>query len=123
MQLLHSEADGRHVCVLNDRELEALSLQVQCGPEDRLSAAADAMAWRIRFLRQLETLPLDDNTFNAIARAAKRQPDRFVDGGGERMSLDSWAQAVRTGAWQVPWVGPRRIKRILQALDIYLAAD
>ena len=123
MQLLHSEADGRHICVLTDEELAALALQVQCGPEDRLSVAADAAAWRIRFLRQLETLPLDDNTFNAIARAAKRQPDRFVDVGGDRMSLDSWAQAVRAGTWQAPWVGPRRIKRILQALDIYLAAD
>ena len=123
MQFLHSEADGRHICVLTDEELEALARHVQRDPEDRLSEAAEATAWRIRFLRQLETLPLDENTFNAVARAAKRQPDRFVDGGGERMSLDTWATAVRAGAWQAPWVGPRRIKRILQALDIYLAAD
>lgn len=122
MQLLHSEPEGRHLCILDDAEFEAVARHAHSGDDERLSSAAEVVVWRIDFLRRLQALQLDDNLFNAIARAARHHPERFVNAHGQRMTLEEWAAAVRSSAWSAPWVGPRRTHCILQALDLYLPA-
>jgi len=104
MQLLETQPDGRHLCLLDDEELALLR------------GADGGHARRDAFLRDLYALPLDGATANAVARALERQPQLFEDERGQMMTLQTWAGAVQTGHWSAPGVGPGRVRKIVEAL-------
>ena len=104
MQLLQTQPDGLHLCLLDDAELALLR------------RAEAEVAWREVFLRRLYALPLDETTANAVARSLKRYPVFFQDEEGLPMSLETWAEAVHAGGWSAPGVGPARLRKIAEAL-------
>ena len=104
MQLLQTQPDGLHLCLLDDAEVSLL----------RRAAAQDA--WRLQFLRDLYALPLDEASANAVARAARHYPELFRLDEERWMTLAEWAAAVHVGWWRAPGVGPRRLRRIAEAL-------
>ena len=104
MQFLYIYPAGRHRCLLDAAEVAQLQ------PNDGEAAGPDA------FLRQLAALPLKESTYNAIARAARYDPDCFVDEDGCEMTLPTWAQLVLSGQWKAPGVGPVRLSEVWKAL-------
>ena len=105
MQLLQTQPDGLHLCLLDDAEVSLL----------RRAAAQDA--WRLQFLRDLYALPLDEASANAVARAARHYPELFRLDEERWMTLAEWTAVVHVGWWRAPGVGPRRLRRIAEALD------
>ncbi len=51
-----------------------------------------------------------------MARALRKQPERFVGEDGERMTWEEWREAVVAGKWEAKEVGPGRLKVVALAL-------
>jgi hypothetical protein len=110
MEIVSTEPDGRHLVRLDSDELAILL--------DGL-AQAPAVPKPGSFLQQLHALHLSESTYNAVARALRRQPDRFLDEQGRPLSFEAWVKAVAAGQWKANGVGPGRLREIVEAVGVH----